>query len=665
MAMPEIERFTLEKPITPTPFNGDGLLSYYLATHNNSANLLPAWGMATRLYQQRRLWYAENNTLVVGALVGLKKLIQQTPWELVGAKNQTKKWQDILQNCQYGQGWDAFLSRALQDYMTLDCGTFIEIVGRGDPSTPLRGDVVGLNVLDGLRCYPTGNPEYPIFYMPYNQQFPDIQRMTDNVGIVKVHWTRVVRMVDTPSPDPYFRGLGLSMMSRAAAVANMSGLLVDYQVNQMSEVPPNGIVVWGGLIKSHVDKSKEDYEGQKQAGQTTILRNHLEIFGADPEHEPKVTITPFATVPESFNLTETMQTYVNLLANAIGVDPQDIFPLANSAMGSGAQSTVLHRKGQGKAYGQLLTEIERIMNLLLPRSLEFKFKPRDTERDKADADNATQWASVATILLQSGVIDREAAALLLANNVGAFNDLLLDDAGVLRLPDDDPKADNAPDVSEVVADDSAEIETEQSTDNQTVTDDTKALGDKAIGATQSDFERDMRNLFIAAVAGDVNRRRFGVAARALIARYGRRAYLDGLATGNIGQDDMTPDDMSAIERLIGQQSVYVTNVGEAIYIDNVVTELEAEGKPRLWFNKSIMPFFQAGQFSADRNGIYEWQLGATEQHCKDCQRLNGQVHRLSNWSKRGWLPQANKLACGGFNCDCRLVKTTKQVNGSY
>ena len=54
-----------------------------------------------------------------------------------------------------------------------------------------------------------------------------------------------------------------------------------------------------------------------------------------------------------------------------------------------------------------------------------------------------------------------------------------------------------------------------------------------------------------------------------------------------------------------------------------------------------------------------WRLGATEEHCRDCLEANGRVLHASEWrtlANVGIHPQSPSLECGGWNCDCSLVK---------
>lgn len=606
---------------------------YQLMALNQATPVLPAWGLPSRLFQQRRLWYEQTNTLVVGALVNLKNRVVQTPWEIRGPKSRTPEFQKIIQKFSF--------SKASQDYLSLDSGSVWEVVGKGAPDTALRGRVLGLNVLDGLRCYHTGDPEFPVYYQSH---------ITNKLH--KMHWTRVVRWVDSPSPDPYFRDLGISAISRAASVAQITMLLTQYQINALHDAPSKGILAINGTTDTFFNMAMDNRESRHIPGQADPLHDLILLFSSDPALKLTLELIKFSEMPSGETADSILRNQCNLLALAIGDDPQNILPLASSALGSGAQSNILHKKGEGKTYGLMLTDLERLINQsVLPKNMELKFKSHDTEQDQHEAQTAQLWSGVATSLQSQTTIDQQEARQLLANNVEAFSDLLLDESGQVRLPDNDPK-----ESGDVIVDDVAPLGTDPETTIE---------GEKALGTTQEQFEAAIGDLFAGAVAGDLKRQRFGIVARGLIASYGAKAYRDGLRAGGVDPAEISDEELAEISRLAAEQSVYVTNVGTAIYKDEAVSPAQAEGKPQLWWNKSIIPFYQAGLASADKNSMYEWFLGATEEHCSTCSRLNGQRHRLRDWIKRGLMPQASKLECGGWLCDCRVEKTYQPATGSY
>gem|GEM_PF-2095882 len=189
------------------------------------------------------------------------------------------------------------------------------------------------------------------------------------------------------------------------------------------------------------------------------------------------------------------------------------------------------------------------------------------------------------------------------------------------------------------------------------------LSQKSIQSTRLNFESDFEDILAEGRNGGLNRRRFGTLVRAIIAKYGRRAYRDGLIDGGIEDGDMDTEDFQAVDAIIAQQSAYVTNFADKVFKEGL-SDAMAYGKPEMWFNKSLYPMYEAGLASADKNGLYEWVLGNAE-HCRTCLALNGQKHRMKEYVKRGLVPKSDKLECKGFKCACNLVRTTGRAKGRF
>jgi hypothetical protein len=104
------------------------------------------------------------------------------------------------------------------------------------------------------------------------------------------------------------------------------------------------------------------------------------------------------------------------------------------------------QRARGNAVGDLLTAIERALNwYVLPESVEFAFKFRDPQEEIERANTARAYAQTATALRDILTVDERRA--LVAAQIPAVREVLLDAAGALRLYD----ADEPP--REVVADD--------------------------------------------------------------------------------------------------------------------------------------------------------------------------------------------------------------------
>jgi len=630
--MPEATKNSLNDESPASLYSG--YTSYYSFTHNDQW-LLP-WGDPRREYQLRALYYNRYYTMVTGALTNLIYRVKQTPWELQGDKNLARHYTELLQNAQYGQGWDAFLSALLRDYLVQDIGAFVEVIGRGAPDTPLTTRVEGIAVLDACRVYPTGNAEFPIYYRPHRSN-----------ALVKVHQSRVIRLVDMPSSDPYYRGLGFSAMSRAASIARINALAMQYREENLDDLPPSGILAISGVSSQQFNDALKRFELARNSRGQDVFKSLLNLMSINPNSDVKVQLTPFRQVGE---LEVDPQKDAIMLALAIGDDPSEIYPLTSMGLSGGLQAAYQHAKGKAKILGNLLTMLTRAINIfVLPEILEFEWKSRDTEQTKAEAETAQVWAAVTQGDVQQGVISRDEARRIRVNTIPAYKDVLTDEDGNVRLMDADRLAEGQ-----------LEVEPEEPEDDEPdeiiMQDDSPdAASQKDIGTTRRAFERDMNDLLNQALNGNIERRRFGIVLRALISRHGRAAYRDGLQAGGVDPEDISEDDLAEINRLIAAQSTYVTQLGAAIFRRDAVSQAQAGVKPALWFNKSITPFYDAGLLSANRNGYYEWQLGLTEDHCSTCLSLNGQIHRLKDYHRRNLLPKSEELECGGWQCDCRLI----------
>ena len=70
----------------------------------------------------------------------------------------------------------------------------------------------------------------------------------------------------------------------------------------------------------------------------------------------------------------------------------------------------------------------------------------------------------------------------------------------------------------------------------------------------------------------------------------------------------------------------------------------------LWVNRYRDVRNQA-KVLACKDEKFVWRLGATENHCSTCPRLDGKVKRGSQWEKSGIRPQNppnTELECGGW-----------------
>lgn len=666
----------------------DGSWAFDVIEHSEP---LPQWGFRVRDLRLRQLSYALHNTLWQGAVAALIKRIQSTPWEIKGKRN-VNYYQDILQYADMGQGWESFIGKVLWDFLTQDFGAVVELVGTGKADKPLSGKVTAINVLDSLSCVATPVYEYPVVY--WNEE---------NGAMHRMHNTRVWRWADLSSPYRRAYNNGFCALSRYASDAFVDVFLGRHDYEMLSDLPPSGIMTVKGLLADQWNQIKRGYEADTTASGAGIWRKTMVAIPPDPTLDIDIKLTPFSVTPEGFSQKEFTDLHVNKLALALGVDPQDIWPLSGQGLGTGTQSVILAEKGRGKMFGYILQMLTRFVNwTVLPDYLEFQFKHGDSDVDKQKAEQAQLWAGIATSLKSSGLIDDQTALQLLANNVAEFSDVLMDSDGQIRLPSADPK-EGVEDV--VIADDETPLDENETpsaddaiADNQTTNtnalpvqgeanDDATAnrslrerpglyadVGGlhhtdsriKVYSDTRAEYQRNVEVIMTAAKEGSVNKASFGIRMRSALNTYGRAAYLDGLNDGGVevaSFDELSTEEKDSVAGLLAANSSYITDAANKIFGADGVFIGTPDGRASLWGNKSLQEFYDNGLLSADKNGMYEWKYGDTE-HCDDCKRLNGQRHRLKDWHAR-IMPKSSALKCKGFNCKCELSKTRGSARGSY
>lgn len=619
--------------------------------------LLPSYGSRERDRWLRHYDRHDWNTVWRGARAGVINKIVSAPTKILGDKATVAYYQDICQYAQFGAGWSRLWGMVLRDFLSLDNGGWVEIIGPGMPDEPIQGRVTGLAHLDSLRVWPTGNAEYPaLYYSPITGK------------LHKMHRTRIWRMVDAPDGDELLYGHGESALSRAIAISQREMLMGRYIEAQLDDKPAPGIVAVSGTTKTNMDAAEAHFLQRKQADDGgDVFGKTLFLFSLDPANPIQVQPTTFSTPPEKFSFTEYTQLDVNALALALGVDKQELWELTSGTLGSGTQSVILAQKSRGKTIGVILSSITRFMNIhVLPEPAEFKFEFPDAEQDAATAQLDQQYLTMAKELKDLGASQRQVFQLLV-NRSATFREVLTDDSGAVAVDTDQGLVPDA--VPSALPAQIASPQTPPaSNSNQTIATDSGAAPSKLqirkdYGTTRTEFVQTLTDLIRGGTNDELSRRRFGIVERGLLRRYGEQIFQDGKLAGGVDAP-LDEDELAQLQAWIADQSPFVTQFADEVY-GRGLSDNDVETRAELWANKSLQPMYDAGLYSANRNGMYKWMLGQTEEHCPDCLRLNGQVHRLKEWYSRNWLPKSDRLTCGGWLCDCSLLRTGEPATGRF
>lgn len=642
--------------------------------------ILPPYGTKGRDKTLRLIYRNDYNSLVQGVVSAIVKKFITTPWNIGGNEkikvtirgadgrlktiSAIEHYQLVFQNAQFGMGWEFFCQQFLEDFFCQDFGAVCELIGPGEPIGPVDGAITGIAHLDSGRCYITGNPYYPIFY--WSLISGSLHRM---------HASRIVRFVDAPSPDERFFGIGLCALSRAIAISNRQMLMTRYIEGLVDDKPKPGIMLWQGITDPQLQAKMAAYLRDLQNDALPSYGKTIHITSVNVDQPISATPINFAQTPEKFNWIEYNSLDVDAIALAFGIDRQDIWELAGRSLGSAMQSQVLADKAAGKMIGFLFQNFERMINRrILPREFEFQFKRKDAEAESKQAAINLQLAqTVAALAAVPGTLSPQEGRDFLSNSSDGFKDILTNKAGQVTAQD-------ASESEQVSLEDANPIDISQTPQTpapvapakpptpppqaQPSTNGNKPPVQKAFGATAQYFRLKFADSVNRAIAGQIPRSAFENNLIDALSTAGTNAFTDGLHDGGV---DEIPDEeeQAQIQDWIVSQLDFVDGLADQIYAQKALTPADVPGRSDMWVNKSLSAIRDEGRAAADKNAMFKWLLGPTEKHCKDCARLDQQVHRYKEWYSRGWLPQADKLTCKGFQCQCKLVRTDEKGYGGF
>lgn len=636
----------------PDARKGDGLATFW-SFEMTRTELLPQWGTRERERWLRMYYRHPYNWLAQSAFAGLIKKVKNTPWEIKG-KRRVKYFQDVLRQADFGRGWGSLVSKVVLDYLRQDGGGFIEVIAPGNPLRPPTGAITGLAALDSYRCLPTGDPEYPVIY--YNRKGQ----------LHLLHRTRIIQLLDMPDSDEERPGYGLCALSRAIATVNQQINMNRYINQKLDDRPQPGYVVASNLTEAKVKAAFQTYLESRARDELPPEGNTVWLYSLDPSAPAKLENVTFSQAPDGWSFKEYTELHVNSMALALGVDVQELWQLTGGTLGSGTQSVVLHAKSQGKTFADILTSLERALNETLPEALDFGFKSHDPYESQEEAATANSWAGFSNAV--GGKLSDDEHRRLLANKVQAVSDVITDEDGeIIRLNDvdSDEETQTAEDVGNPVAEDAPtgdDLTTLPTQQTPPTDEEEPPTQQKEIQSTRLDFEDSFETLMEQRAV--ISTRSMAARVRGLIKQYGYLAFQDGLTDGGVKDGVLDEDDQAEYVGMLTAQNAYVSDFAQ---VAADLSDALASGKPAMWYTKSIAPFYELGRLSADKNGMYEFMGDDGEKGCNTCKRLQGQRHRMKDWTKKKLRPgvDTDNFDCRGFKCRHQLKKTTERARGKF
>lgn len=348
---------------------------------------LPAYWSPNRDYVLRNTLYTEYHDFWAGAIgIAITKM-SSLAWEITGTQPRIRNYcQQLYLTADGNQSWVTFIARHLQDFLTTDNGAFVEIV-RASGAAGAR--ILGVVHLDSLRVTRTGDPDIPAIYRDLKGREHEL----------KAH--QVLMLADMPSSAETYRGVGLCAASRAWTAIRKLEAIEKYIYEKISGDRVLSLDLVKGIapasIKSGVQAARDEREAKTGEAFSYMGSVVLPILDDAPLAHTRIN---FAELPDGFDRQKEFDIAVLQMANAIGLDVQDLQPLTGRALGSSMQSEVLEQKSKGKGLSAWRQQWTHLNNqFVLPNTVTFSFTENDLrdKRNKADVFAATAGAVQTTI----------------------------------------------------------------------------------------------------------------------------------------------------------------------------------------------------------------------------------------------------------------------------
>lgn len=312
------------------------------------------------------------------------------------------------------KGFKHFLSQHLQDYFLTDNGAFIEI-DREDNRKP-GSKIIGLYHLDSLRCYRTGDPDYPVIYQDLLGNY---HRMT---------WWQVWDIADTPNARNNYFGIGDCAAAGSYERIRRMVAIRLYEYQKMTGASPKEINFIGGITQQQLDMILTSNSNSQAARGMSVYGGaaFIAMMSKDAISHVKV---PVASLPDNYKQDEEIEQAAVEYSNELGISKIDLKPLMGRMSGTATQSDVIDSQNESGGLGLWSDAFEDFINeMVTPSVVTFLWALNNTRQRKAQADVATAFVGAASGMVAGQILTPDKAGNWLVDN-----DVM--DQGYLTAPD--------------------------------------------------------------------------------------------------------------------------------------------------------------------------------------------------------------------------------------
>ncbi len=362
----------------------------------------PKWGTDVKKRDGMLREFITKESFFASALATVQARNSAMRWTVKGPPRTSEACKQMLLQANFGAGWEGFISALTEDLSCQDSGAFIATPHATDSE---RSPVIGIHTLDAARCWPTGNPGYPVIYC-------------DRLG--KYHRLRpfeifqlleLAAAVESPALGPLYR-LQRCALTRFLETAQRMRNQAVYMKEKTGGRFQRQIHLVQGVPSQKIEDAIKVVEEEANAQNLSRFIKQTIVGGVDADTPIEVKTIQLAGLPDGFNEKDWQSIYYDALALAFLTDRQEFAPLTGGNLGTSTQSEMLHQKSQGKGPALFQNIVANLINWhVFPGNVEFVWDERDIQAEKEEAEAFKLKAEGITLLTNpmNQVITPEAA----------------------------------------------------------------------------------------------------------------------------------------------------------------------------------------------------------------------------------------------------------------
>lgn len=312
-------------------------------------------------------------------------------WQLVGGRNQVRKWTQRLHDAEGGQGWRYLVKRAALSFLTTDINCILEVEREADIEITggaiIKAPMTRLNNVDPALCRLIreqvklpGSEERFVSTLNYNGQY-------------WFDWD-YIRVASMPSDREGYHGLGFCALSRAISLVKLLYGVYLHDQETLDDEMMDGLLLLNNISEGQWQTAMET-RAEKRTGLELTRYGGVQVLAGGGEFgNADAKLIGLSQLPAGFDRQSYIDQAIYGIALCFGFDPTEFWVVNAGVMGRGKETEIQNTRSTSKGGEDFTKGLQEALQKELPETVHFEFEERDDKGELIAAQVAEAKAKV-------------------------------------------------------------------------------------------------------------------------------------------------------------------------------------------------------------------------------------------------------------------------------